>query len=75
MARYVLWVVVSLVGLFVSLQVMFAAFDVARPLIGPFVDDSLKERVLVSAGHAVWFGLSALASLVAWRLLMTKRRS
>ena len=72
--RLVIWVVVSFIGILVSLQVMFAIFDAARPVIGPIPDDSVQERLLVAAGYAVWFGLSALVSLVAWRLLLHKRQ-
>jgi hypothetical protein len=67
-----LWLVVSLVGVVISLQLMFLAVEVARPLIGPIPDDSTKERVLVAGGYAVWFGLSALISIVAWRILLRR---
>ena len=63
------WLVISLAGLLISLQVVFAAFEVARPLIGPIADDSIKERLLVVAGYAVWLALSALVSVIAWRRL------
>lgn len=68
-ARFVLWLVISLAGLLISLQLIFAAIEVARPLIGPIPDDSIKERLLVVAAYALWFAISALLSVVAWRRL------
>lgn len=71
-ARLALWLAISLVGLFVSLQVIFIVGDAARPLIGPIADDSVKEKILVAATYAVWFGLSALVSVLAWRILLRR---
>lgn len=71
-ARVATWLVVSLVGVMISLQLMFLAIEVARPLIGPIPDDSTKERILVAGGYAVWFGLSALVSVLAWRVLLRR---
>jgi len=51
---------------------MFVGIEVARPLIGPIPDDSIKERVLVAGGYAFWFGLSALISILAWRHLLSR---
>lgn len=70
--RVALWVAISLVGILVSLQLMFLLIEVARPLIGPIPDDSMKERVMVAGGYAVWFGLSALISAIAWRRLLSR---
>ena len=64
-----LWLVISLAGLLISLQLIFAAIEVARPLIGPIPDDSIKERLLVVAAYALWFAISVLLSVVAWRRL------
>ena len=44
--------------------------EMARPLIGPIPDDSIKERLLVAGSYGVWFGLSALISVLAWRRLL-----
>ena len=71
-ARVALWLVISLIAVVISLQLMFLAVEVARPLIGPIPDDSTKERVLVAGGYAIWFGLSALISLAAWRILLRR---
>lgn len=71
-ARVALWLLVSLVGAAVSLQLMFVVIDVTRPLIGPIPDDSIKERLLVAGVYAVWFGLSALVSVIAWRRLLSR---
>ena len=71
-ARIAIWIAISLVGVFLSLQVMFAGIELARPLIGPIADDSVKERLLVAGGYAVWFALSALISVVAWRRLISR---
>ncbi|PZR65251.1 MAG: hypothetical protein DLM71_00005 [Chloroflexi bacterium] len=65
------WLVISLAGLLISLQVVFAAFEVGRPLIGPIAGDSIKKRLLMVAGYAVWLALSAQVSVVAWRRLRT----
>lgn len=67
-----IWLAISLVGVFVSLQVIFIVGDAARPLIGPVADDSIKEKVLVASAYAVWFGLSASISVFAWRRLLSR---
>lgn len=71
-ARIAIWIAISLVGVFVSLQIMFAGIEFARPLIGPIADDSVKERLLVAGGYVMWFALSALISVVAWRRLISR---
>lgn len=71
-ARVALWVVVSLVGVVVILQLMFLVGEAARPLIGPIADDSIKERMFVAGFYAVWFGFSALVSVLAWRRLLSR---
>jgi len=71
-ARVALWLAVSLLGILVSLQLMFLLIEVGRPLIGPIPDDSMKERILVAGGYAVWFGLSAVICVIAWRRLLSR---
>lgn len=69
-ARFIAWLVISGAGLFLSLQLLFLAIDMARPLIGPIPDDSLKERMLVAGSYGIWFGLSTVISAAAWRRLL-----
>jgi len=71
-ARFVLWLVVSLVGVVVILQLMFLVGEAARPVIGTIADDSIKERMFVAGFYAVWFGFSALVSVLAWRRLLSR---
>lgn len=47
---------------------MFLLIEIAGPLIGPIPDASVKERILVAGGYAVWFRSSAVISVIAWRL-------
>lgn len=70
--RVALWVAISLIGILVGLQLIFILIEVARPLIGPIPDDSTKERILVAGGYAIWFGLSAAISVIAWRRLLSR---
>ncbi len=71
-ARLAIWFVISACGLVIVLQLTFAVIEIARPFIGPISDDSLKERLLVAGSYAIWFGLSVLVSVIAWRRLMKK---
>lgn len=70
--RLVAWVILSVVGSLAGLAITFAVFTVIKDNIA-IPDDSWRERFAVLGFYGLWFILTIVAAVVAWRWTYHRR--